>query len=118
MKSSLLAVLFLMAASSVFAGPRISVGIGVGFGAPLYGGGYSDYPPVYIPQPPPPPPVVYAPRAMRSGYTWVEGYWYPMGARYVWRPGYWARPPYEGAYWVAPRYYGHGYYRGYWHRRH
>jgi hypothetical protein len=39
--------------------------------------------------PPPPPVVVYA------------------GPRYGWR---------AGPYWVAPRYYGHRYVRGYWHR--
>ena len=35
-------------------------------------------------------------------YSWVEGYWYPQGGRYAWHNGYWTRPPYEGAYWVAP----------------
>ena len=49
-----------------------------------------------------------APRAYRvppqpgPDYVWVEGYWYPQGSRYTWHDGYWTRPPYEGAYWVAP----------------
>jgi hypothetical protein len=34
-----------------------------------------------------------------------------VGPRY----GY-VRRPYAGAYWIAPRYYGHRYYGGYWHR--
>ncbi len=35
----------------------------------------------------------------------------PVVAYYGPRYGYYARP-----YWVAPRYYGHRYFRGYWHR--
>jgi len=50
-------------------------------------------------------------------YTWVDGYWYPVGPRYYWHAGYWARPPYGRGYWVAPRYYEHRYYPGYWERR-
>lgn len=47
-------------------------------------------------------------------YMWVEGYYYPQGPRYVWHDGYWTRPPYEGAYWVAPYYVGGQYYGGRW----
>jgi WXXGXW repeat (2 copies) len=94
MKSKLLAVL-LLAGSSLFAAPAVVVGVGVGAPAPV---------------------VAYAPPAPRAGYAWVGGYWYPAGARYAWRAGYWARPPYPRAYWVAPRYFGHRYYRGYWRR--
>jgi hypothetical protein len=90
----------LLAGSSLFAGPRVFFGVGVGV-------------PV---APPPPPAVAYAPVAPAPGYTWVGGYYYPVGARYVWRPGYWARPPYAGAVWVGPRYYRGNYYRGYWRR--
>jgi hypothetical protein len=101
MKTKLLALL-LLAGSTVFAGPRLFVGVNFGVG-----GGYYA--------PPPPPPVYYAPPAVvRPGYSWVGGYWYPVGARYSWHAGYWARPPYAGAAWVGPRYYGHRYYRGYW----
>jgi hypothetical protein len=103
MKGKLLA-LVLLAGSSLFAGPRVFVGIG---------GGY--YPGYYAP-PPPPPPAAYMPPAPGPGYAWVDGYYYPVGPRYRWRTGYWAHRPYVGAYWVAPRYYGRRYYRGYWRR--
>ena len=100
MKTKLLAIL-LLAGSSMFAGPRVSIGFGVG---------------VYAP--PPPPVAYYAPPPVPGpGYTWVGGYYYPVGPRYVWHAGFWARPPYAHAYWVGPRYYGHRYYRGYWRRR-
>ena len=105
MKTKLL-ILLLLAGSSVFAGSRVFFGIGVG-------GGYY---PGYYAAPPPPPVVAYAPPYARPGYSWVAGYYYPVGPRWVWRPGYWARRPYAGAYWVGPRYYGHHYYGGYWRR--
>ncbi len=105
MKGKLLALL-LLAGSSLFAGSRVFVGIGVG-------GGY--YPGYYAP-PPPPPVVAYVPAAPGPGYAWVDGYYYPVGPRYHWRAGYWAPRPYVGAYWVSPRYYGRRYYRGYWRR--
>ena len=105
MKTKLLGI-FLLAGSSLFAGThfRFSVGFG-GYGYPYY---YA---------PPPPPVVYYAPPAPRYGYSWVNGYWYPSGPRWAWRSGYWARPPYARAYWVAPRYSNRVYYRGYWRRR-
>jgi hypothetical protein len=105
MKTKML-LLLLLAGTSLFAGPRFSIGVGIG--AP-YGYGY------YAP-PPPPPVYAYAPAYVRPGYTWVPGYYYPVGPRYSWRAGYWTRPPYYGARWVAPRYYGRTYYRGYWRR--
>jgi len=103
MKSKLLA-LALLAGSSLFAGPRVFVGVG-------FGGGY-------VVAPPPPPVVSYyaPPPAPGPGYTWISGYYYPYGGRYSWRPGYWARRPYVGASWIAPRYHGGRYYRGYWRR--
>lgn len=104
MKTKLFA-LFLLAGSSLFAGVGVAVGVGVG---PAYG--------YYAPPPPPAPVVRYAPPRPGAGYAWVGGYWYPGGGRYCWHSGYWARPPYARAYWVAPRYYGHRYYRGYWRR--
>jgi hypothetical protein len=106
MKAKLL-LLLLLAGSSSFARTRFFVGIGAG---PEYGYSYAYAPP------PPPPIVVYAPHCPGPGYTWVDGYWYPVGPRYHWRAGYWSRPPYYGARWVAPRYAGHRYYRGYWRR--
>jgi hypothetical protein len=107
MRAKLLALL-LLGGSSLFAGTHFSIGIGVGPG----------YYPGYYYAPPPPAPVVryYRPAYPGPGYTWIGGYYYPVGPRYVWHAGYWARPPYRGAYWVAPRYYGHRYYRGYWRR--
>src|ERR1700674_2996646 len=72
-------------------------------------------PPLYVmPPPPPPPPIVAHAPAPGPGYVWISGYWYPAGSRWHWRAGYWARPPYARAYWVAPHYYGGRYYAGYW----
>ena len=96
MKSRLLAVL-LLAGASAFAGPRVFVGVGLGYPAP-------------------PPVAAYVPAAPGPGYTWVAGYYYPVGPRWVWRPGYWARAPYAHAYWVAPRYRAGRYSSGYWRR--
>ena len=96
----------------MFAGVHFSVGVGVG-GYPY--GGY------YVAAPPPPPPAYYAPApvypAPGYGYTWIGGYYYPVGARWAWHAGYWARPPYAGAVWVGPRYHGSHYYGGYWRHR-
>jgi hypothetical protein len=61
-----------------------------------------------------------APRAYRvppqpgPDYVWVEGYQYPQGSSYKWHNGYWTRPPYADAYWVAPYYVGGQYYSGQW----
>ena len=96
MKTKLLAVL-LLAGSSLFAAPRVFVGVGLG-----------PYPAA--------PAVAYVPPCPGPGYAWVGGYYYPSGARWAWRAGYWAHRPYAHAYWVGPRYYGHRYYRGYWRR--
>jgi len=107
MKTKLLALL-LLAGSSLFAGSRVFFGIG--FGGPAYG---------YYAPPPPAPVVSYAAPTYAApgyGYTWVGGYYYPVGPRYYWHAGYWARPPYAGAYWVGPRYYNRRYYGGYWRR--
>jgi hypothetical protein len=113
MKTKLIVLMLVLGASSMFAATRFSFGIGVG---PGYGYGYG---PAYYYAPPPPayyPAYAYAP-APGIGYSWINGYWYPYGGRYSWRPGYWARPPFRGAAWVGPRYYGGRYYRGYWGRR-
>ena len=105
-----LVILMLLAGSSLFAGGHVSIGIGLG------GYGYGGYYPGYYAAPPPPPVVAYAQPYPGSGYSWVGGYWYPQGPRYSWHAGYWARPPYVRSYWVAPRYYEHRYYNGYWRR--
>ena len=109
MKTKLLA-LFLLAGAAAFAA-HVSFGIGIGVPVPAYGYGYA-----YAAPPPPPPPAAYVAPAPGPGYAWVGGYYYPAGARWAWRPGYWARRPYAGAYWVSPRYHGGRYYRGYWRR--
>jgi hypothetical protein len=72
MKTKLIAGL-LLAGSCLFAAPRISIGVGVGVPVGAY----------YAPAP-----VV----AAAPGYTWVDGYWYGVGPRRVWRAGYWAAP--------------------------
>ncbi|HUB31560.1 MAG TPA: hypothetical protein VMA31_00980 [Bryobacteraceae bacterium] len=102
MRTRLLAML-LFAGATMFAGPRVAVG----FGVPA---------PVVTYAPPPPAAVAYVPPMPGPGYSWVAGYYYPVGPRWAWRPGNWARAPYARAYWVAPHYYGHRYYSGYWRR--
>ena len=48
------------------------------------------------------------------GYSYVDGYWYPVSGHYKWHAGYWSRPPYEGAVWVGPHHDGQQFYSGYW----
>ena len=105
MKTKVIALVFL-AATAVFAQPRF--GFHVGFG-------YTPAP-VYVRYAPPAP--IYAPIPVRPGpnYTFVNGYWYPVGARYAWRAGYWAPRPYANAYFVRPRYERGRYFGGYWRR--
>ena len=85
MKTKLIATL-LLAGSSLFAGPRIGIGFGVGVGpayvapAPVYAA------PAYVPPCPGP------------GYTFVDGYWVGAGAHRVWHAGYWAGPRFEHGY--------------------
>jgi len=106
MKTKLIALILLLG-SSAFAA-HIGFGIGIGVG-PAYG---------YYAAPPPPPPVyAYAPPVgAYPGYSWIGGYYYPVGPRWYWHAGYWARPPFAGAAWVAPRYYGGRYFAGHWRR--
>lgn len=65
---------------------------------------------------PPPPPRVVRVRPVAPGpdYVWVDGYWYPVEGHYRWHEGYWSRPAYPAARWVAPRHDGERYYNGYW----
>ena len=101
MKTKLFALL-LLAGGSLFAETHWSIGIGLGT-------------PYYYDYAPPPPVIAYAPPPCPGpDYAWIAGYWYPAGRRYAWHAGFWSRPPYAGAYWVAPRYYEHRYYQGYW----
>lgn len=74
MKSKLL-VLGLLAGSSLFAGTRLIVGVGVG--APVG------------------PVAVYAAPCPGPGYTWVAGSWYYSGPHRYWRDGYWAPPRFD-----------------------
>ena len=97
MKTKLFIMLLLaLAGTSLFAAPRVVIGVGVG---PSYGYGYYPPPPVVYA----PPPVVYASPVYSYG---SYGY-------YPYRPYY---RPFAGAVWVGPRYYRHRYYRGYWRR--
>lgn len=105
MKSKLLA-LMLFAGSSLFAGTHWSFGFGINTG-PRYG---------YYAPPPPPPVVRYVAPSPGYGYVYVPGYYQPAGPRWTWRAGYWTRPPYARARWVAPRYHARRYYDGYWRR--
>jgi hypothetical protein len=92
MKSKLL-VLMLLAVGSLFA--EVFVGVRIG--------------------PPPRPRVVrVVSRSPGAGYSFVGGYWYPVGHHYRWHDGYWTRPAYAGAHWVEPRHDGTLYYAGYW----
>jgi hypothetical protein len=56
---------------------------------------------VYVRVGPPAPIVERRPVAPGREYVWVEGYHRWDGARYVWVPGRWDRPPHPHAVWVA-----------------
>jgi hypothetical protein len=85
--------LTLLAAGAVFA--QVSVGIRIG-------------------APPQPRVIRVQPRSPGAGYSWIAGYWYPVGNHYKWHDGYWTRPAFSGARWVEPRYESKQYYQGYW----
>ena len=72
-----------LAISTAPAYSQISLGIVIG----------RTPPPVRFERRPPPP---------AEGYAWVDGYWSVNRGHYVWVPGLWQRPPYEGAYWNHP----------------
>ena len=82
MKTKLIATLML-AGSSLFAGPRVFVGVNVG--VPIV-----------------PAPVIAAPvmgyAAPGPGYVWINGGYAFVGGRRVWNAGYWRAPVF------APRY--------------
>jgi hypothetical protein len=52
---------------------------------------------------PPAPIVERRPPPPDRGYVWIAGYHNWDGARYVWVPGRWDRPPQPGQRWVAHR---------------
>jgi hypothetical protein len=91
-KTKLIGLMWL-AAGAMFA----QVSIGVRIGAP---------PPVRV--------LRVQPRSPGAGYSWITGYWYPVGNHYKWHNGYWTRPAFSGARWVEPRHDGQQYYQGYW----
>jgi WXXGXW repeat (2 copies) len=65
--------------------------------------------------PPPAPRVVrVTPTRPGSDFTWVAGYWYPVGNHYKWDAGYWTRLPYASARWMPPHHDGQMFYNGYW----
>jgi len=66
MKKAMFATMLL--AGSLFAGPRVAIGIGIGAPAPI---------------------AVVRPACPGPGYVWVDGYYAPNG---VWMAGYWAPP--------------------------
>jgi hypothetical protein len=108
MKTKLLAVL-LLAGASAFAAPRVFIGVGFGGFRPVYPAYRAYVPaPVVAYAPAPYAPAYYAPPIPGPGYVWI--------AAWGGRPGYWARPPYVGAAWVAPRYFGGRFYAGHWRR--
>jgi len=93
MNKKLLLLMLVIAGSSAFS--QVSIGITIG--------------------PPPPPRVVRVlPPSPGPEFTWVEGYWYPVGHHYKWHAGYWTRPPYPGARWVAPQHDGERFFEGHW----
>jgi hypothetical protein len=93
MKTKLVALLVFAAVSVLSA--QVSIGIRIG--------------------PPPPPRAVYVrPPSLGPDFVWVEGYWYPAGNHYRWHDGYWTRPPYPAARWVAPHHDGERFFNGYW----
>ncbi len=59
---------------------------------------------IYIGRRPPPMRYERRPPMPGQGYMWIDGYWGVSHNRYVWMPGRWNRPPYEGAYWNHPHY--------------
>jgi len=56
---------------------------------------------VAVDQAPPSAPLEVVTVATAPGFVWVGGYWGWSGARYVWVPGGWHRPPRAGAVWVG-----------------
>src|SRR5215472_2606374 len=69
---------------------------------------------VQIGAPPPPRVVRVLPRSPGPEFAWVAGYWYPVGNHYKWHDGYWTRPAYPAAHWIAPRYEGGRYFARFW----
>ena len=122
MKTKLIAVMLVAGASAVaqgqFGGDVIGGGTGYndeqggpGYGAPAYDDApgynnaqtYGTAPGYY---PPGPVGAYSAPPLCAPGSVWIDGY---NGFN-----GYCAVPPYSGAYWIGPSYYGGRFVAGYW----
>ena len=69
---------------------------------------------ITIGNPPPPRVMRVRPHRPAADYMWVDGYWYANGGHWRWHQGYWTRPPYVGATWIAPRYEHGQFFNGYW----
>ena len=120
-----LVLAILLSSISAMAAVHVGVSIGGGWGygpryyAPAYYAPAYYAPGAYVSMrfgPPVVRRVAYIPASPGYGYTWIPGYYYPVGPRYYWRAGYWSRPPYAGARWYGPRYHGGRYYHGHWRR--
>ena len=110
MKTKLAILFLLVGTTAMFARTRVFFGFGYG--------GFGPVAPVVTYAPPPVyyPPAYPAYAAPGAGYTWIGGYYYPVGPRWAFRRGYWARRPFAGAVWVGPRYNGGRWFGGYWRR--
>lgn len=97
MKNRLMA-LMLVAGGALLAAPRVSIGVQIGG-------------PVMVPAPAPVIVNTYRPPCPGPGYVWIDGYYDAYGN---WYDGYWALPPYAGAYWIAPRMATGRFVTGYW----
>ena len=85
--TSKLLALAIVAGGTMFAQPRLSVGIRVGGYAqpPVYNSGYSYGNGYGYDRPPMPGP----------GYLWVDGYWGVNHGHRFWNQGYWSAPVYR-----------------------
>lgn len=94
MKTKLMAML-MVAGGSLFAQTHFSIGVNIG--GPRYAAPFAV--------------AAYRPVSPGPGYVWIDGYTDGYGQ---WVNGYWALPPYGGAYWVAPRFVGGRFTAGFW----
>lgn len=90
---------FKLVATSLFLGATLFAQVSIG---------------IHIGRPPAPRIVRVQPVSPGPGYFFIQGYWYPVSGHYKWHDGYWSRPPYEGAHWVAPEHNGQVYLAGHW----
>jgi len=67
---------------------------------------------------PPAPQVGVVGVAPGPGFIWIDGFYDLRGGRWVWSPGYWARPPHRHSAWVKPYWEHRGnryvFHRGHW----